>query len=82
MYFFYPAPQEANYFVNIDGVAELKFEAAAKQVSQFEPAVNKYRPDWEPADLEKAKKEMRQEQPKKDGHYVEAFRYATGFNQF
>jgi hypothetical protein len=31
--------------VNIDGVAELKFDAAAKQVSQFEPAVNKYRPD-------------------------------------
>jgi LmbE family N-acetylglucosaminyl deacetylase len=82
MYFFYPAPQEANYFVNIDSVAGLKFEAAGKQVSQFEPAVNKYRPDWDPADLEKAKKEMRQEQPKKDGHYVEAFRYATGFNQF
>jgi len=82
MYFFYPAPQEANYYVNIDSVAELKFDAAAKQVSQFEPAVNKYRADWNPADLEKAKKEMRQEQPKKDGHYVEAFRYATGFNQF
>jgi hypothetical protein len=25
---------------------------------------------------------MRHEQPKKDGHYVEAFRYATGFNQY
>ena len=82
MHFFYPAPQEANYYVNIDSVAELKFDAAAKQVSQFEPAVNKYRADWTPADLEKAKKEMRQEQPKKDGHYIEAFRYATGFNQF
>jgi LmbE family N-acetylglucosaminyl deacetylase len=82
MYFFYPAPQEANYFVNIDGVADLKFEAAAKQVSQFEPAVNKYRPDWTSEDLKKAKQEMRQEQPKKDGHYVEAFRRATGFNQF
>ncbi len=82
MYFFYPSPQEANYFVNIDSVAELKCEAGTKQVSQFEPAVNKYRPDWEPADLEKAKKEMRDEQPKKDGHYVEAFRYATGFVQY
>jgi LmbE family N-acetylglucosaminyl deacetylase len=82
MYFFYPSPQEANYFVNIDEVAELKFEAAAKQVSQFEPAVNKYRPDWTAEDLKKAKDEMRHEQPKKDGHYVEAFRYATGFNQF
>jgi LmbE family N-acetylglucosaminyl deacetylase len=82
MYFFYPSPQEANYFVNIDGVAELKFDAAAKQVSQFEPAVIKYRPDWTPEDLKKAKDEMRHEQPKKDGHYVEAFRYATGFNQY
>ncbi|HEV2400067.1 MAG TPA: PIG-L deacetylase family protein [Candidatus Sulfotelmatobacter sp.] len=82
MYFFYPSPQEANYFVNIESVADLKLEAAAKQVSQFEPAITKYRPDWEPADLEKAKKEMRDEQPKKDGHYVEAFRYATEFNQY
>lgn len=82
MYFFYPSPQEANYFVNIDSVADLKLEAAAKQVSQFEPAITKYRPDWGPADLEKAKKEMRDEQPKKDGHYVEAFRYATGFVQY
>src|ERR1043165_3651358 len=79
IYFFYPSPQEANYFVNIDRVAELKFDAASKQVSQFEPAVNKYRPDWTPEDLKKAKDEMRHEQPKKDGHYVEAFRYATGF---
>jgi LmbE family N-acetylglucosaminyl deacetylase len=82
MYFFYPAPQEANYFVNIESVAELKFEAAAKQVSQFEPAVNKYRSDWTPEDLKKAKDEMRKEQPKKDGHYVEAFRRATEFNQY
>jgi LmbE family N-acetylglucosaminyl deacetylase len=82
MYFFYPSPQEANYFVNIDGVAELKFDAASRQVSQFEPAVHKYRPDWDPKDLEKAKEEMRHEQPRKDGHFVEAFRYATGFNQY
>src|SRR5467141_1673608 len=82
MYFYYPSPQEANYFVNIDSVAELKFDAAAKQVSQFEPAVNRYRPDWDPKDLAKAKEEMRQEQPRKDGHYVEAFRRATEFNQY
>jgi hypothetical protein len=82
MYFFYPSPQEANYFVNIDDVAELKFDAAAKQVSKFESAVNQYRPDWAPEDLKKAKEEMRHEQPKKDGHYVEAFRYATGFIQY
>ena len=82
MYFFYPSPQEANYFVNIDGVADLKLEAAAKQVSQFEPAVTKYRPDWNTKDLEVAKADMRKEQPRKDGHYVEAFRYSTGFNQY
>ena len=82
MYFYYPSPQEANYFVNIDSVAELKFEAAAKQVSQFEPSVNHYRHDWEAKDLAKAKDEMRGEQPRKDGHFVEAFRYATGFVQY
>jgi LmbE family N-acetylglucosaminyl deacetylase len=82
MYFFYPSPQEANYFVNIDSVADLKFDAALKQVSQFEPAVNKYRPDWDPKDYARAKEELRSEQPRKDDHYVEAFRYATGFNQF
>src|SRR5512135_2913763 len=82
MYFFYPSPQEANYFVNIDDVAELKFDAAAKQVSQFEPAVHKYQPDWNPKDMKKAKDEMRHEQPRKDGHYVEAFRYTTGFVQY
>jgi LmbE family N-acetylglucosaminyl deacetylase len=82
MYFFYPSPQEANYYVNIEAVAELKFDAAAKQVSQFEPAVNKYRPDWQTADLAKAKDDMRREQSKKDGHYVEAFRHATSFIQY
>jgi len=82
MYFFYPSPQEANYCVNVDSVADLKMEAALKQVSQFEPAVNKYRPDWDPADLARAKEEMRREQPKKEGHFVEAFRRATGFNQY
>ena len=82
MYFYYPAPQEANYFVNIDGVAELKFDAATKQVSQFEPAVNKYRPDWTAEDLKKAKDDVSKEQPRKDGHYVEAFRRATGFVQY
>ena len=82
LYFFYPSPQEANYYVNIDSVAELKFEALAKQVSQFEPSVHKYRPDWDSKDLQAAKDEMHREQPRKDGHYVEAFRYAKGFNQF
>ena len=82
MYFFYPSPQEANYWVDIDSVMDLKIEAALKQVSQFEPAVNKYRADWTPDDLARATAMMKREQPRKDGHYVEAFRRATGFNQY
>ena len=82
MYFFYPAQQEANYYVNIDSVADLKLEAATKHVSQFEPSIHKYRPDWDAADLAKAKEELKQEQPRKDGHYVEPFRRATGFVQY
>jgi LmbE family N-acetylglucosaminyl deacetylase len=80
MYFFYPSSEEANYFVNIDSVAELKFDAATSQVSQFQPAASKYRPDWDPEDLAKAKAELRDLQTRKDGHFVEAFRRATGFN--
>jgi len=82
MYLFYPAPQEANYYVTIDSVAALKLEAATKHVSQFEPSIHKYRPDWDPGDLAKAKEELKQEQPRKDGHYVEPFRRATGFIQY
>lgn len=82
MYFFYPSPQEANSWVNIDSVMDLKVEAALKQVSQFEPAVSKYRPDWEPQDKSRASEEMKRQQPRKDGHYVEAFRRATEFNNY
>jgi len=79
-YFYYTTPQEANYWVNIDSVVELKLEAASKHVSQFEPAMHKYRPDWDPADLARLKG-MMSHQPKKDGHYVEAFRRAASFNE-
>jgi LmbE family N-acetylglucosaminyl deacetylase len=82
MYFFYPSSQEANYFVNIESVFDLKFDAAMKQVSHFEPAINKYGLDWDSKDHGKAKKELRAAQPCKDGRFVEAFRYTTGFNQF
>ncbi len=81
MYFFYSTPQEANYWVNIDSVMDLKVEAGTKHVSQFEPSIHKYRQDWDPADLTKLKEELRRAQPKKDGHYVEPLRRATGFNQ-
>ena len=81
LYFYYTAPQDANYFINIDSVFEKKIEAASKHVSQFEPSASKYRPDWDPAYLEKLKEEYRKQHEKKDGHYVESFRYAKEFNQ-
>ncbi len=68
MYFYYTAPAEANTWVNIDPVVRLKLDAAAKHVSQFDPSITKYRPDWEPADWAKVEKQMTSEQPKKDGH--------------
>lgn len=80
-FFFYTTTNDANYHVNIDATMELKVEAITKQVSQFEPAINKYRPDWEPATLAKLKAFYRADQEKKDGHYVELFRYASEFNQ-
>jgi LmbE family N-acetylglucosaminyl deacetylase len=80
-YFYYTAPQEANYWVNIDSVAQLKLEAATKHVSQFEPSIHKYRPDWNPSDLAGLKAELMSQQPKKDGHNVEAFRKAASFNE-
>ena len=79
-YFYYTLPQDANYWVNIDSVAQLKLEALSKHVSQFEPAMHKYRPDWDPSDLARLKG-MMSHQPKKDGHYVEAFRKAKSFNE-
>jgi LmbE family N-acetylglucosaminyl deacetylase len=81
MYFFYATPEEANYWVNIDSVLETKLEAESKHVSQFEPAIHKYRPDWDPAVLAATRDGMQKAQSRKDGHYVEAFRRATGFNQ-
>jgi hypothetical protein len=47
-----------------------------------EAVMNHYRPDWEAQHLAKAKDQMREEQPRNDGHLVEAFRYATGSNQY
>src|SRR2546422_2676793 len=80
-YYFYVTQREANYWVTIDSVVEKKLDAAAAHVSQFEPSIHRYRPDWEPVELAKMKAELRTHVRKKDGHYVEAFRIATGFNQ-
>src|SRR6266403_3164443 len=81
LYFFYTTTNEANYFVNIDPTFELKLESISKQVSQFEPAMTKYRSDWEPQNLARLKDYYHSHHEKKDGHYVESFRFATGFNQ-
>jgi LmbE family N-acetylglucosaminyl deacetylase len=77
---FYYAASEANYWVDISEVFDQKLKAVGKHVSQFEPSINKYRPDWDPKDLAKLEEYMRGRAPKKDGKYVEAFRRATGFN--
>ncbi len=81
MLFYYTLDKDANYFVNIDSVVEKKLDAAVAHVSQFEPSIHRYRADWDPADLAKTRQGMKQRIPKKDGHYVETFRVATGFNQ-
>ena len=80
-YFFYATEKDANYWVNIDRVVDKKLDAAAAHVSQFEPAIKRYRADWDPADLAKLKQRMRARIVRKDGHAVEAFRTARGFNQ-
>lgn len=79
--FYYNVPEEQNYWVNVDSVMDRKIDAYSKHVSQFEPAISKYRPDWEPKDLEKFRAYWKNTLPKKDGHYVEGYRQATGFNQ-
>jgi len=79
-YYFYVTEKDANYWVNIDSVVDRKLEAEAAHVSQFEPSIHHYRPDWDPADLEKMKVKYRSRIRQKDGHYVEAFRNAVRSN--
>lgn len=78
---FYYAATEANYWVDITDEIERKIEAVTKHVSQFEPSINKYRPDWDANDKASLKEYMKGRATKKDGRFVEAFRRATGFNQ-
>ena len=80
-FYYYVTDKDANYWVNIDSVVEKKLDAAMAHVSQWEPSIHHYRPDWDKADLEKTKAELRSHIPKKDGHYVETFRNAADFNQ-
>lgn len=79
--FYYTIPSEENYWVNVDSVNDLKIQAYSKHVSQFPPAIDKYQPDWSPENLVRFNQYWKQRLPKKDGHYVEPYRLATGFNQ-
>ncbi len=81
LYFFYPTPQETNYSVVIDSVMDKKLQSLTAQVSQFSPAEDKYRSDWDAKDLADTIDGLKKLQTKQNGHYVESFRYATGFNQ-
>ena len=78
--FYYTAAGEANYWVDVTDVIDLKIAALAKHVSQFDPSINKYRPDWDAADLERLVKALKARAVRKDGRFVEAFRRTTGFN--
>lgn len=79
--YFYVTPGDANYWVNIDEVADVKLAAATAHVSQWEPSIHHYRPDWDPQELAKLKVGLAARALKKDGHRVEAFRIASEFNQ-
>lgn len=80
--FYYVLERDANMFVDIEPVFEKKMAAGLAHVSQFEPAINKYRSDWTPQDKAKAREELKGMLLQRNGKFVEAFRWATGFNQF
>jgi len=79
--YYYVTEKDANSWVNIDDVVESKLNAAAAHVSQWPPSSEKYRPDWDAKDLQTMKDGLRARQLRKNGHIVEAFRIAGGFNQ-
>ena len=78
--YFYVTPQDANYWVNIDSVVDLKINAAAAHVSQWEPSISHYRADWDASELSKLKEYLRGKAAIKDGHVVESFRIEEEFN--
>jgi len=80
--FFYTLEKDANVTVDIEPVLDKKINASLAHVSQFEPGVHKYRPDWTPEDRKKAEQEVRSMILRRNGRHVELFRYATEFNQY
>lgn len=79
--YYYVTAKDANDWVNIDAVVDLKLDAALAHVSQWEPSIHRYRPDWDPQTRNALKAKLKSRAQQKDGHYVEAFRIATSFNQ-
>ena len=77
---FYYAEGEANYWVDITEVIDLKAQAVSRHVSQFEPSITRYRPDWDPQVLKTFLEGVKSRATRRDGRYVEGFRRATGFN--
>ena len=77
---FYYAEGEANYWVDITEVIDLKAQAVSRHVSQFEPSITRYRPDWDPQVLKTFLEGVKSRATRRDGWYVEGFRRATGFN--
>jgi LmbE family N-acetylglucosaminyl deacetylase len=76
--FYGSAPNDVNYWADIEDVKGLKLEALSKHVSQFAPSINKYRPDWTKDDFGKLMERLQAWQMKKDGRCVEPFRRAIG----
>jgi len=79
--FFYVLNQDANVWVNIDSVLDKKIEASLCHVSQFEPVCTST-PGLAAGGSQEGRAEVQAMIPHRDGHAVEAFRYATEFNQY
>ena len=46
-----------------------------------EPSISRYSPDWNCEDLAKFREEYIRTHERKDGHYIESYRFASGYNQ-
>jgi LmbE family N-acetylglucosaminyl deacetylase len=78
-FMFYDSP-EPNTWVDISDYAEAKARARTRYVSQFGPGWEKYEgPDRTPEEQAAAEKQALEGMEKRDGRYVEGFRYYKGF---
>jgi LmbE family N-acetylglucosaminyl deacetylase len=78
-FMFYDSP-ENNTWVDITEYAEAKARARTRYISQFGSGWEKYEgPDRTPEEQAEAEKQSLERMRKKDGKYVEGFRYYKGF---